>query len=51
MDFKGVHLFVLHEEINEIFRQSDLREVLGLYAFIIGPLGKGLPLRFKQVTG
>ena len=31
--------------MNEIFRQSNIQEVLGLYSFIICPLGKGLPPR------
>ena len=35
----------------KVFRQGDIWEVLGLYAFVIGPLGKGLPLRVINVTG
>ena len=49
--FNGVHLFFLYEQMNKIFRQSDIWEVLGLYAFVIGPLGKGLPLRVINVPG
>ena len=51
MNFNGVDLFVLREQMNKIFRQSDIRKVLGRNAFVIGPLGKGLPLRVINVTG
>ena len=37
--------------MNKLFRQSDPWEVLGLNAFVIGPLGKGHPLRIINGTG
>ena len=51
MDLNGVHLFVLCEQMDQILRHGDIREVLRLDAFIIGPLGKGLPLKIVNVTG
>ena len=37
--------------MDQIRRHGDIREVLRLDAFIIGPLGKGLPLKIVNVTG
>ena len=48
--FDGVHSLFFSIQMNKVFHQSDIREVLGLDAFVIGPLGKGLPLSIINVT-
>ena len=49
--FDGINLLVYSVKMNKVFRQGDIREVLGLDAFVIGPLGKGFPMRIINVTG
>ena len=51
MYFDGINLLVFSVKMNKVFRQSDIREVLGLDAFVIGSLGKGFPMRIINVTG
>ena len=49
--FDGINLLVFSVKMNKVFRQSDIREVLGLDAFAIGSLGKGFPRRIINLTG
>ena len=49
--FDGFNLFVFHVKVNKVFCQGDIGEVHGWDAFVISPLGKGLPLRIIDVTG
>ena len=37
MNFNGVHLFIPIEEMYQVFRQSDIWKVLGLYSAVISP--------------
>ena len=49
--FDGINLLVFSVKMNKVFRQSDIREVLGLDAFVIGSLSKGFPMMIINVTG
>ena len=50
VDFNGINLFVFREKVNKEFSQIDIGKVLGGNVFVIGPLGKDLPLSVIYVA-